>query len=138
MSSEFLKGPVRIPAAIGAIALLGLLLLCAGVVVADQGAAPDGDSAVNVVEGKVTVTTRVQCKKYEKKVLHCTVDPSDAVVRALDMRLLLGYTAVEIDGNVYEVHPIPAAEVKFVPETEAGRIDVSGTREIGLSVVYVK
>lgn len=138
MSSEFLNGSGRVPAMIVAVTLLGVLLVSAVAVVADHGDAPDGDSGVNVVEGKVTVTTRVQCKKYEKKVLHCTVDPSDAVVRALDMRLLLGYTAVEIDGNVYEVHPIPAAEVKFVPQTEAGRIDVSGTREIGLSVVYVK
>ena len=138
MSSEFLNGSGRVPAMIVAVTLLGVLLVSAVAVVADHGDAPDGDSGVNVVEGKVTVTTRVQCKKYEKKVLHCTVDPSDAVVRALDMRLLLGYTAVEIDGNVYEVHPIPAAEVKFVPQTEAGRIDVSGTRGIGLSVVYVK
>jgi hypothetical protein len=138
MSSEFLKSPGRVPATILAIALLGAMLVYAGTVIGGQGAASDGESAVNVVEGKVSVTTRVQCKKYEKKVLHCIVDPSEEVARALDMRLLLGYTAVEIDGNVYHVHPIPGAEVKFVPETEAGRVDVSGTREIGLSVVYVK
>jgi hypothetical protein len=138
MSSEFLNGSGRVPAMIVAITLLGVLLVCAGAVVADQGAATDEEAVVKLVEGKVSVTTRVQCKKYEKKVLHCIVDPSEEVARALDMRLLLGYTAVEIDGNVYHVHPIPGAEVKFVPETEAGRVDVSGTREIGLSVVYVK
>ena len=54
------------------------------------------------------------------------------------MRLLLGYTSVEIDGNVYAVHPIPGAEVKFVPQGEESRIDVSGTREIRLGVVYVE
>jgi hypothetical protein len=138
MSSEFLNGSGRVPAMIVAITLLGVLLVCAGAVVADQGAATDEEAVVKLVEGKVSVTTRVQCKKYEKKVLHCIVDPSEEVARALDMRLLLGYTAVEIDGNVYHVHPIPGAEVKFVPDTEAGRVDVSGTREIGLSVVYVK
>jgi len=138
MSSEFLNGSGRVPAMIVAITLLGVLLVCAGAVVADQGAATDEEAVVKLVEGQVSVTTRVQCKKYEKKVLHCIVDPSEEVARALDMRLLLGYTAVEIDGNVYHVHPIPGAEVKFVPETEAGRVDVSGTREIGLSVVYVK
>jgi hypothetical protein len=113
------------------------MLAYAGAVGGDQEAVPGQGSAVNVVEGKVTVTTRVQCKKYERKVLHCTVEPSEEVARALDMRLLLGYTAVEIDGNVYAVNPIPEAEVKFVPETEDGRVDVSGTREIRLSVVYV-
>ena len=138
MSSEFLNRSGRVPAMIVAVTLLSVLLVCAGFVVADQGAATDGESAIKVVEGKVTVTTRVQCKKYEKKILHCTVDPSDEVVRALDMRLLLGYTAVEIDGNVYDVHPVPGAEVKFVPQTDEARIDVSGTREIRLSVVYVK
>ena len=91
-----------------------------------------------MLETKVTVTARVQCRKYEKKVLHCTVDPSDAVAKNLDMRLLLGYTSVEIDGLVYDVSPIPSEEVKFVPQAEGSRVDVSGTREIKLSVIYVE
>jgi len=129
MSSEFLKGPGRISALLVAIALLG------GVLVYAEGA---GGSAIKVLETKVTVTARVQCRKYEKKVLHCTVDPSDAVAKNLDMRLLLGYTSVEIDGLVYDVSPIPSEEVKFVPQTEGSRVDVSGTKEIKLGVVYVE
>jgi hypothetical protein len=139
MNSEFERGSDRIPAVIVTVALLAGVLTCAGAVIAAQGGETGEQTApVKVVESKVTVTARVQCKKYEKKVLYCTVDPSEAVARTLDMRLLLGYTAVDIDGSVYPVHPIPGSEVKFIPEDEEGRTDVSGTREIGLSVVYVE
>jgi hypothetical protein len=86
----------------------------------------------------VAVTARVQCRKYEKKILHCTVDPWDAVAKSLDMRLLLGFTNVEIDGNVFEVRPIPGPEVKFVPQVDESRVDVSGTKEIQLNVIYVE
>ena len=129
MSSEFVRGPGRVSALIVAIALLGGVLVYAG------GA---GGSDVKVLETEVTVTVRVQCKKYEKKVLHCIVDPSAAVEQNLEMRLLLGYTSVEIDDLAYDVSPIPGAEVKFVPQAEGSRIDVSGTREITLSVIYVE
>jgi len=138
MSSEYVRATVRFPALIVAIAILAGLLVYAGASVAGQGDEAEATTTVKVVEAEVTVTVRVQCKKYEKKVLHCIVDPSDAVARILDMRLLLGYTGVEIDGNFYEVYPVPSAEVKFVPQTEGSRIDVSGTREIRLSVVYVE
>jgi len=138
MSCEFLRGPGRIAALIVAIALLGGVLVYAGAAFADQGGRAIGSAAVNVVEAKVTVTARVECRKYEKKILHCTVDPSDAVAKSLNMRLLLGYTGVEIDGNAYVVSPVPGAEVKFVPEAEGSRIDVSGSREIQLSVVFVE
>ena len=138
MASKFVRSLVRIPALIVAIALLGGVLICVGAAVAAQSTEAGEGSTVKVVEAKVTVTARVQCKKYEKKVLFCTVDAADVVAKNLDMRLLLGFTAVEIDGNVYEVDPIPGAEVKFVPQGEGGRTDVSGTREIRLNVVYVE
>jgi len=129
MSSQLVRGPGRVSALIVAIALLGGVLVYAG------GA---GGSDVKVLETKVAVTVRVQCKKYEKKVLSCTVDPSAAVEKNLEMRLLLGYTSVEIDDLVYDVSPIPGAEVKFVPEAEGSRVDVAGTREIKLGVIYVE
>jgi hypothetical protein len=138
MATKFVRGLVRFPALFGAIGLLGGVLICVGAVLGAQSTEPDGGSTVTVVEAKVAVTARVQCKKYEKKVLFCTVDAADAVAKNLDMRLLLGFTAVEIDGNVYEVDPIPGAEVKFVPQGDGARTDVSGTKEIRLNVVYVE
>lgn len=138
MASKFVRGSVRFPALIVAIALLSGVLICVGAVVAAQSAEAGEGSTVKVVEAKVTVTARVQCKKYEKKVLFCTVDAADAVAKNLEMRLLLGFTAVEIDGNLYDVDPVPSSEVKFVPQSEGSRTDVSGTKEIRLSVVYVE
>ena len=93
MASKFVRGSVRFPALIVAIALLSGVLICVGAVVAAQTAEAGEGSTVKVVEAKVTVTARVQCKKYEKKVLFCTVDAADAVAKNLEMRLLLGFTA---------------------------------------------
>ena len=138
MSSEFVRGSERIPVLIVAIALLCGAIVCTGTTVADQATETARGSVVKVAETKVTVTTRVQCRKYEGKVLHCTADPSDAVAESLDMRLLLGYTSVEVDGVVYDVSPIPSAELKFVPQGESRRVNASDTKEIRLNVIYVE
>jgi hypothetical protein len=98
----------------------------------------DRASEVRVLEAEVAVTAKVTCRRYEGRVLNCSADPSAAVADTLPMRLLLGYTSIEIDGKVFEVNPLSRTELKFVPQDGEKRVDVSGAREMRVRVVYVE
>lgn len=125
------------------VALVAAAALLGYFVVTDEAfAEPGGEagqaSTVRLLEAQVSVTASVTCRRYEGRILNCSVDPSAAVADAQPMRLLLGYTSIEIDGNVFDVNPVPGAELKFVPQVGDKRVDVSGSRRIRIGVVYVE
>jgi hypothetical protein len=124
-------------ALVAAAALLGYLVV-ADEAFAEQGGESGQASAVRLLEAQVVVTASVACRRYEGRILNCSVDPSAAVADAQPMRLLLGYTSIEIDGNVFDVNPIPGAELKFVPQVGEKRVDVSGSRRVRVGVIYVE
>jgi hypothetical protein len=92
---------------------------------------------VGVYEATVTVRSKVKCRRYEGKVLFCTVNPLKAVRDALDVKLLLGYARISIEGDAYRVDPQTGGEVKFYPRGDGYRKDYSGEQELELTVIYV-
>jgi hypothetical protein len=92
---------------------------------------------VGIYETTVTVRSKVQCKRYEGKVLYCTANPLRAARVALDVKLILGYASISIEGDAYRVDPLTGGEVKFYPRGEDYRKDYAGEQELELSVIYV-
>ena len=82
MSSEIVRGFGRILARMAAMTLLGLALGQVAPAFADPSAEQAVVSRLEVLEAKVTVKARVECKRYHGKVLNCTTDPSPAVAEA--------------------------------------------------------
>ena len=85
----------------------------------------------------VTVRTKIQCRKYEGKVLNCTFDPRSAVKRVLDVKLFLGFADVEIDGKTFSVEQTKDGMIRFFPSRQGSREDYTGERELTVGVVYV-
>lgn len=119
----------------------GWLAICCALAAIPVGfhTARSGEEAteVGVYERIVTVRSNVTCRKYEGKVLYCTVNPLKAVRDAVDLKLLLGYASVSIGGDAYRVEPQAGGEVKFYPRGEGFRKDYSGEQELDLTVIYV-
>ena len=127
-----------------------ILLLAAGIAlwsfnsIATRGADEASAAGVSektelkIYEADVTVHDKIQCRKYEGKVLNCTLDPRKAVDRALDVKLILGYASVQIDGNRFKVQQAEDGTVKFYPDHQGSRMDYTGEHEVTVGVVYVE
>ena len=98
---------------------------------------PTGATRLEVYETTVTVRSNVRCRKYEGRVLFCTLNPLSAVREVLDARLVLGYASVSIGEESYRVEPHAEGEVKLYPTGERYRKDYSGEQELKIAVVYV-
>lgn len=95
-------------------------------------------SRVGVYETTVTVRSKVECRKYEGRVLYCTVNPLRAVRDVLETRLILGYATISINGDAFDVAPLAGGDAKFYPRGDRYRKDYSGEQELTLAVVHVK
>jgi hypothetical protein len=127
-----------------------LLLLAAGIAlwsfdsIATRGADETGGAGVSektelkIYEAAVTVSDKIQCRKYEGKVLNCTLDPRKTVNRALDVKLILGYASVQIDGNRFKALQEEDGSVRFYPDHQVSRKDYTGEHEVTIGVIYVE
>lgn len=104
----------------------------------DPAAASEAGAPVRleVYETTVTVRATVSCRKYEGRVLHCTVNPLRAVKEVLDANLVLGYAGIQVGGDEYDAEPEAGAAVRLYPRGEGPRKDLSGEQEMKIRVVY--
>lgn len=119
-----------------------LLVIPLGILSAAGETSPPADAVappaeLRIYETSIAISARVECRRYEGKVLNCTFDPSRAVRESLDVRLLLGYSEVTIDGVTMKLERDEGASVKFRPHGAARHKEFSGNRELKISVVYV-
>ena len=84
---------------------------------------PDGGRVITATENAL----------YQDGTVASLADSSPSRILSYDKA-----TGIPASEYIYEVDPIPGAEVKFIPQGEGTRIDVSGTKEIRLNVVYVE
>jgi hypothetical protein len=93
---------------------------------------------LKIYEAAATVRAKIQCRKYEGKVLNCTLDPRKSINRALDVKLILGYASVQIDGNRFKALQEEDGSVRFYPDLHGSRKDYTGEHEVTIGVVYVE
>lgn len=127
------------------------LLTCGLLVISSSGAsaalaqdqavepvAVGASAEVRLYEASVTIRSMIKCRKYEGRVLFCTLNPLRDVRKALETKLVLGYANIDLEGDVYEVEPDEGGAVRFYPRGEKGRRDYSGEQKLKIQVIYVK
>jgi hypothetical protein len=136
--------PIRKPGFLRLLTCGVLVILSSGasaVLAEDQTAEPATVSTaaeVKVYEATVTVGSTIKCRKYEGRVLFCTLSPLRDVRKALETKLVLGFASIDIGGEVYEVEPDEAGAIRFYPRGEKGRKDYSGEQQLKIQVIHVK
>ena len=124
------------------VGVLALSVCVVGAAPAEEPAAEGGvvveASELKIYEATTTLRLAVQCRRYEGKILSCTAEVPPDLSARLDAKIMLGFSGVRIGERDYDVEPASGTTLKFRPRVEDREINVSGTQDVRVRIVFVK